>query len=46
MPPVPAEIPSSDAPPFLHRWRNVYALVLAVLALDILVLAAFTHHFE
>jgi hypothetical protein len=35
----------SEAPPFLRRWRNVYALVLAALAFDIALLYAFTKAF-
>ena len=34
-----------EPPPFLHRWRNVYALVLAILLLDILLLTWFTKAF-
>ncbi len=45
MPSAPVEFPASDAPPFLRRWRNIYALVLLILLLDILLLAAFTRHF-
>ena len=34
-----------EAPPFLGSWRNIYALVLAFLAIDILLLYAFTKAF-
>jgi len=33
-------------PPFLGSWRNVYALVLLMLALDIALLYAFTRRFQ
>ena len=41
-------MPQADdqAPPFLSRWRNVYALVLLILALDIALLYAFTVSFR
>ena len=32
----------SEAPPFLSRWRNVYALVLVELAVVVLVLYLLT----
>ncbi len=40
------EIADDQAPPFLNSWRNLYALVLLTLALDISLLYAFTRHFE
>lgn len=41
-------MPQADdqAPPFLSRWRNVYLLVLLILALDIALLYAFTVRFR
>jgi hypothetical protein len=41
---MPDQAPD-EAPPFLGRWPNVYALVLATLALDIVVLYLFTKAF-
>ena len=39
--------PADDqAPPFLGRWRNVYAFVLLILAIDIALLYAFTVSFR
>lgn len=39
--------PSDDSPPpLLGRWRNLYALVLLMLALDIALLYAFTLRFQ
>ncbi len=37
---------NEEGPPFLGSWRNVYALVLAVLAFDIALLCAFTKLFQ
>ncbi len=34
-----------EKPPVLGSWRNIYALVLAVLALDIFLLYLFTRAF-
>lgn len=34
-----------EPPPFLGEWRNVYALVLGTLALDIILLYMFTKAF-
>jgi hypothetical protein len=42
---LPPEAYDSEPPPFLHKWRNVYALVLAWLALLILLFYAFTRYF-
>ena len=36
---------TEEAPPFLGSWRNLYILVVMVLALDILLLFAFTKAF-
>lgn len=35
-----------DRPPFLRTWRNVYALLVIVLAVEILVMYALTVHFS
>ncbi len=40
---TPAE---DQPPPFLRRWRNVYLLVLLVLAFDIALLYLFTVRFR
>ncbi len=36
---------ADDTPPILGRWRNLYAIVLLTLALDILLLWLFTRAF-
>lgn len=36
----------SDKPPILKSWKNVYALVIGVLALLIVLFYFFTRHFE
>jgi hypothetical protein len=46
--PPPADPPPvdpEDPPPILGSWRNLYALVLAVLAFDIFLLYLFTRAF-
>lgn len=35
-----------EKPPFLHSWRNVYLLVVAVLVVIIIGLNFFTNYFE
>ena len=37
---------TEDRPPFLRTWRNVYALLVIVLAVEILVMYALTVHFS
>jgi hypothetical protein len=41
----PHDPPPNDPPPILGRWRNLYALVLLNLALDIFLLWLFTRAF-
>jgi hypothetical protein len=35
-----------DRPPFLRSWRNVYVLIAAVLAVEIIVMYWITQHFS
>lgn len=42
----PAAPHPPDSPPILRSWRNLYALVLGVLALDILLLYVFMRIFS
>lgn len=37
---------TNDRPPFLGRWRNVYALLVIVLATEIAVMYWVTLHFR
>jgi hypothetical protein len=39
-------VSQEDPPPILGRWRNLYALVLGTLALDVFLLWLFTRAFE
>ena len=43
---TPEATQDHSAPPVLGRWRNVYAVVLLTLALDIALLYLFTLRFE
>jgi hypothetical protein len=37
---------SDDRPPFLRTWRNVYALLVIVLAVEIVLMYWLTVHFS